>query len=80
MSSVGLKGRCNVDNQSSQREYLEISDIPDSTGNNELEQSLKKVFTKITVLVDPSLGEDCRRITSPNTFGWIFVPFVNRLL
>ena len=80
MSSVGLKGRCNVDNQSSQKEYLEISDIPDSTGDNELEQSLEKVFTKITVLVDPSLGEDCRRLTSPNTFGWIFVPFVNRLL
>ena len=80
MSSVGLKGRCNVYNQSSQREYLEISGIPDSTGDNELEQSLIKVFTKITVLVDPSLGEDCRRLTSPNTFGWIFVPFVNRLL
>lgn len=80
MSSVGLKGRCNVYNQSSQREYLEISGIPDSTGDNELEQSLIKVFTKITVLVNPSFGEACRRLTSSNIFGWIFVPFVNRLL
>lgn len=69
MSSVGLEGRCNVYNQSSQREYLEISDIPDSTWDNELEQSLIKVFTKITVLVNPSFGEGCCRITSPNTFG-----------
>ena len=33
-------------------------------------------MTKINVLVDPSSGEDYHRITSHNTFGWLFVLFV----
>ena len=46
-------------NQYSRTESLEISSVPDSVSNDDLEKTTTKIFDKLDVAIDPSNIEDC---------------------
>ena len=41
-------------NQYSRRECLEITGVPDSVSNDDLEETIIKIFDKLNVAIDPS--------------------------
>ena len=47
-----------------ERECLELTGIPETNGNNTLENTVLKIFGKLEVNVDPSNVEDCHWISS----------------
>ena len=49
-----------------ERECLELTGIPETNGNNTLENTDLKIFGKLEVNVDPSNVEDCHWISSKN--------------
>ena len=51
-------------NQYSRRECLEITGVPDSVSNVDLEKTTIKIFDKLDVAIDPSNIEDCHWLKS----------------
>ena len=47
-----LEKKCAINEQYSRRECLEISEIPDSISNNNLEETVLKIFNEIGVTVN----------------------------
>ena len=61
---VSLERQCWSNSQYSRRECLEISGFPESLKNEDLEQTVLKVFEELNVVVDPSDVEDCHWVAS----------------
>ena len=59
---VLTKRQCWANAQYSRRECIEISGIPNSVGDNELEEKVLKVFNKLGVTVNEENVEACHRI------------------
>ena len=55
---VALERQCWGNNQYSRRECLEITGVPDSVINDDLEKTTIKIFDKLDVGIDPSNIED----------------------
>ena len=55
--------RCG-NNQYSRRECLEITGVPESVSNDDLEKTTIKIFDKLDVAIDPSNIEDCHWLKS----------------
>ena len=55
---VALERQCWGNNQYSRRECLEITGVPDSVSNDDLEKTTIKIFDKLDVGIDPSNIED----------------------
>ena len=61
---VALEIQCWGNNQYSRRECLEITGVPDSVTNDDLEKTTIKIFDKLDVAIDPSNIADCDRLKS----------------
>ena len=61
---VALERQCWGNNQYSRRECLEITGVPDSVSNDDLEETIIKIFDKLNVAIDPSNIEDCHWLKS----------------
>ena len=61
---VALERQCWGNNQYSRRECLEITGVPDSVSNDDLEETTIKIFDKLNVAIDPSNIEDCHWLKS----------------
>ena len=61
---VALERQCWGNNQYSRCEFLEITDVPDSVSNDDLEKTTIKVFVKLNVAIEPSNIEDCHWLKS----------------
>ena len=61
---VALERQCWGNSQYSRRECLEITGIPDSINNDDLEETTIKIFDKLDVAIDPSNIEDCHWLKS----------------
>ena len=61
---VALKRQCGGNSQYSRRECLEITGIPDSISDDDLEETTIKIFDKLDVAIDPSNIEDCHWLKS----------------
>ena len=61
---VSLERQCWSNSQYSRRECLEINGFPESLKNEDLEQTVLKVFEELNVVVDPSDVEDCHWVAS----------------
>ena len=61
---VALERQCWGNNQYSRRECLEITGVPDSVSNVDLEKTTIKIFDKLDVAIDPSNIEDCHWLKS----------------
>ena len=57
-----LERKCAANEQYSRRECLEISGIPDSIPNNNLEETVLKIFNEIGVTVNSRDVEACHRL------------------
>ena len=56
---VALQRQCWGNNQYSRRECLENTSVPDSVSNDDLEETIIKIFDKLNVAIDPSNIVDC---------------------
>ena len=56
--------RCYANEQYSRRECLEISGIPASVADKDLESKVLEILEEIDVPIDPTLVEDCHRLPS----------------
>ena len=61
---VALEIQCWGNSQYFRRECLEITGIPASISNNDLEKTTIKIFDKLDVAADPSYIEDCHWLKS----------------
>ena len=61
---ISAERKCFANEQYSRRECLEISGIPTSVKDNELETKVLTILEKIDAPVDPGLVEDCHRLPS----------------
>ena len=61
---INAERKCFANEQYSRREYLEISGIPPSVKDNELETKVLTILEEIDAPVDPGLVEDCHRLPS----------------
>ena len=61
---IALERQCWGNNQYSRRECLEITGVPDSVSNDDLEETIIKIFDKLNVAIDPSNIEDCHWLKS----------------
>ena len=61
---VSLERQCWGNNQYSRRECLEITGVPESVSNDDLEKTTIKIFDKLDVATDPSDIEDCHWLKS----------------
>ena len=57
-----LERKCTANEQYSRRECLEISGIPDSIPNNNLEETVLKIFSETGVSVNSRDVEACHRL------------------
>ena len=57
-----LERKCAANEQYSRRECLEISGIPDSISNNNLEETVLKIFNETGVTVNSRDVEACHRL------------------
>ena len=74
---VALERQCWGNNQYSRRECLEITGVPDSVSNDDLEETTIKIFVKLNVAIDPSNIEDCHWLKS-NGPKKVIIKFVRR--
>ena len=63
---VDMERQCWANAQYSRRECLEVVEIPDSVQNNELEDKVLTIFTKIGIKVSPRDIEACHRLKKDN--------------
>ena len=61
---ISAERKCFANEQYSRRECLEISGIPTSVKDNELETKVLTILEKIDAPVDPGLVEDCHLLPS----------------
>ena len=61
---VALERQCWGNSQYSRLECLEITGIPDSISNDDLEENTIKIFDKLDVAIDPLNFEDCHWLKS----------------
>ena len=61
---VALERQCWGNNQYSRLECLEITGVPDSLSNDDLEETAIKIFNKLDLAIDPSNIEDCHWLKS----------------
>ena len=61
---VALERQCWGNSQYSRRECLEIIGISDSISNDDLEETIIKIFDKLDVAINPSNIEDCHWLKS----------------
>ena len=61
---INAERKCFANEQYSSRECLEISGIPPSVKDNELETKVLTILEEIDAPVDPGLVEDCHRLPS----------------
>ena len=59
-----MERRCYANEQYSRRECLEISGIPASVADKDLESKVLEILEEIDVPIDPTLVEDCHRLPS----------------
>ena len=59
---ITLERQCCANNQYSRRECLEISGIPESIENKDLENLTLQIFEKIDISVDAGNIEDCQQV------------------
>ena len=59
-----MERRCYANEHYSRRECLEISGIPASLADEDLESKVLKILEEIDVPIDPTLVEDCHRLPS----------------
>ena len=62
-----LERKCWKNEQSSRRECIEISEIPQSIGRIDLEKTVLNVFEKMYPPDDPQNIEKCHRLISDDT-------------
>ena len=61
---INVERKCFANEQYSRRECLEISGIPPSVKDNELETKVLSIMEEIDAPVNPGLVEDCHRLPS----------------
>ena len=61
---VPMERRCDASEQYSKRECVEISGIPPSVADKDLESKVFEILEEIDVPIDPTLAEDCHRLPS----------------
>ena len=61
---VPMERRCDASEQYSKRECVEISGIPASVADKDLESKVFEILEEIDVPIDPTLAEDCHRLPS----------------
>ena len=61
---VALDRQCWGNSQYSRHECLEITGVPDSISNDDLEETTLKIFDKLDVTINPSNIEDCHWLKS----------------
>ena len=61
---ITMERRCYANEQYSRRECLEISGIPASVADKDLESKVLEILEKIDVPIDPILVENCHRLPS----------------
>ena len=61
---INVEWKSFTNEQYSRRECLEISGIPPSVKDNELETKVLSILEEIAAPVDPGLVEDCHRLPS----------------
>ena len=61
---LALERQCWGNNQNSRPECLEITGVPGSFSNDDLEETTIKIFDKLDVAIDPSNIEDCHWLKS----------------
>ena len=61
---VSIERQCWGNSQYSRRECLEINGFPESLRNENLEETVLKVFEELDVVVDPSNVEECHWVAS----------------
>ena len=61
---AALERQCWGNSQYSRRECLEITGIPDSISNDDLEETTINILDKLDVAIDPSNIEDCHWLKS----------------
>ena len=66
INSVLRERVTSLERQCSRRECLELTGIPETSGNNTLESTVFEIFEKLEVKVDLSNAEDCHWIRSKN--------------
>ena len=59
------KRKCAANEQHSRRECLEISGIPESVSNNNLEETVLKIFSETGVTIDSRDVEASHRLNQP---------------
>ena len=61
-----LERKCATNEQYSKQECLEISGIPDSLANNNLEETVLKIFNETGVTVNSRDAEACHCLNQPS--------------
>ena len=75
---VSLERQTWSNSQYSRRECLELSSIPETVENKDLEGTLLCIFEKLDVMVDPGNVEDCYWIKSSKGAKKVIVKFSRR--
>ena len=57
-----MERRCYANEQYSRTECLEISGIPESLADKDLESKVLEILEEIDVRIDPNLVEDCHHL------------------
>ena len=73
-----MERRCYANEQYSRRECLEISGIPASVADKDLESKVLEILEEIDVPIDPTLVEDCHRLPSKGSSKKVIVKLNRR--
>ena len=75
---VAMQRRCYANEQHSRRECLEVSGIPASVADKDLESKVLEILEEIDVPIDPTLVEDCHRLLSKGSSKKVIVKLNRR--
>ena len=75
---VSLERQIWSNSQYSTRACLELSDIPETIENKDLDGTVLDIFKKLNVMVDPSNVEDCHWIKSSKSPKQVVVKLFRR--
>ena len=70
---ITMERRCHANEQYSRRECVEISGIPASVADKDLESKVLEILEEIDVPIDPTLVEDCHRLPSKGSTKKVIV-------
>ena len=68
-----IERRCYANEQYSKRECLEISGIPASVADKDLESKVLEILEELDVPIDPTLVENCHRLPSKGSSKKVIV-------